>query len=133
MSLLVLTITVLPVQSRKLLFFFFSFISLFFWYYNFCLCTTISRKLREKNIWLLWAVFDRPPRPPPLSGSFLPIIKLINIVNLWDYCFSGQQFKQSLSWLCWSWLLNQFHYEPIIYSIVNCNFFITWHHCNLYM
>ena len=29
MSLLVLTITVLPVQSRKLLFFFFSFISLF--------------------------------------------------------------------------------------------------------
>ena len=42
MSLLVITITVLPLQSRKLLFFFFSFISLFFWYYNFCLCTTIS-------------------------------------------------------------------------------------------
>jgi len=123
MSLLVLTITVLPVQSRKLLFFFFSFISLFSDIITSVSVQQFLENYFKKNIWLLWAVFDRPSRPPPLSGSFLPIIKLINIVNLWDYCFSGQQFKQSLSWLCWSWLLNQYHYEPIMYSIVNCIFF----------
>ena len=82
MSLLVLTITVLPVQSRKLLFFFFSFISLFS-----DIITSVSVQQFLENY--VKKTFDScepcsiaPPRPPPLSGSFLPIIKLINIVNL---------------------------------------------------
>ena len=82
MSLLVLTITVLPVQSRKLLFFFFSFISLFS-----DIITSVSVQQFLEN-YFKNKTFDScvpcsiAPRPPPLSGSFLPIIKLINIVNL---------------------------------------------------
>ena len=81
MSLLVLTITVLPVQSRKLLFFFFSFISLFS-----DIITSVSVQQFLENY--VKKTFDScepcsiAPRLPPLSGSFLPIIKLINIVNL---------------------------------------------------
>ena len=41
------------------------------------------------------------------------------------YPMDTPTFIKSLSWLCWSWLLYQYHYEPIMYSIVNCNFFIT--------
>ena len=81
MSLLVLTITVLPVQSRKLLFFFFSFISLFS-----DIITSVSvQQFLENYVKKQLTPVSRvrsPPRPPPLSGSFLPIIKLINIVNL---------------------------------------------------
>ena len=83
MSLLVLTITVLPVQSRKLLFFFFAFLSLFS---NIITSLPVQQFLEKitleiKHLTPVCRVRS-PPLPPPLSGSFLPLIKPINIVNL---------------------------------------------------
>ena len=83
MSLLVLTITVLPVQSRKLLFIFFSFLSLFS---NVITSLPVQQFLknhfRNQTSDFCVPCSIAPPLPPPLSGSFLPIIKPINIVNL---------------------------------------------------